>query len=208
MTDVVIPACNEASTIGDVIDACLSSLNVSAVFVIANGCTDDTYAVAREHGALAFTNPVGDKGTAMRQGLGLVNTERVLFVDADLAGLTSAHIDAMMTAPPLDGQLAGVTESVLTGLTKLLPPITGQRRLPTEFARTLALASSGYAAELRIDAAVGRAALPHKVVVLRGVTNPTRAIPSPWRFAKMTAAVIGASLYLAPELVAYERGGV
>lgn len=210
MTDVVIPACNEAATIGAVIDACSRPGAVSEVIVVANGCTDDTVHTAERHGAFVVTTPEADKGAAMALGLDYVTTERVLFCDADLIGLRAEHVAAMVHQSPLGGQLCGVTDTPAAGLTKFLPPITGQRRLPTAFARKVrgSFAGSGYGAELRIDAAVGRGGLPHKSYVLRGVTNPTRAFRDPLRFVRMTVAVTAETAYLFPDLLAYERGGL
>lgn len=206
--DVVIPACDEADTIGDVVTACREAPSAGLVIVVVNGTDNGTWEAAGNAGAYVTGNTTADKGSAMRAGLGVVNTETVLFCDGDLVGLTWRHVEAMATLGPLDGQLAGLTENPLVGLTRWLPPITGQRRLPTEFAKRLPLLGSGYEAELRIDAAVGKAGLLHRTVILHGVSNPTRAAVNPWRFAKMMASVSIATGYLFPELLRYEANGM
>jgi hypothetical protein len=208
IADVVIPACDEADTIGDVIDASTAAPDVGVVIVVANGCSDDTERVAGEHGAFVVSIPEADKGLAMSVGAWKVQAGHVLFCDADLVGLTTDHVQGMLTLPPAEGQLCGLVDTPAVGITKYLPPITGQRRLPTDVARKLYLSGSGYEAELRIDARIGQLKLPHRSVVLRGVTNPTRAVTNPGRFLKMIGGVAAASLYLLPELVAYERGGL
>lgn len=207
MADVVIPACDEAGTVAAVIDACRVP-GVGVVIVVVNGTDNGTARAAEAAGAIVVTEPRADKGNAMAVGLSWVDSDAVLFCDADLAGLTPMHVNAMLTLPPHDGQLAGLVDTAVVDATRYLPPITGQRRLPTALARRLPLAGSGYEAELRIDAALGRLGVPHRTVILRGVTNPTRAKVSPWRFAKMAASVAAASLYSLPELLAYERGGL
>lgn len=207
-TDIVIPACDEAATVGAVVTACLGAPGVGMVLVVVNGTDNGTSQAAQSAGAVTTTEPRADKGNAMRVGLSWVTSERVLFCDADLGGLTSDHVAAMLTLAPLSGQVAGLTDTPAVGLTRLLPPITGTRRLPTALARRLPLEGSGYGTELRIDAVLGRLHVPHRTVVLRGVTNPTRAVRNPLRFLKMVGSVAGASLYLAPELLAYERGGL
>lgn len=208
-TDIVIPACDEAATIGDVVAACVRAPSAGLVTVVVNGTDNGTAVAAGNAGAYVTTRLEADKGAALRQGLRVVLTGTVLFCDADLVGLTPEHVEAMLNLPPLNGQLAGLTERSTTRLSRLLPPITGERRLPTDFAKTLPLAGSGYEAEMRINAAVGKAGLPHRTVVLRGVTNPTRAARNPWRFARMAASVAGAAVYLSPELARYElrQGG-
>jgi len=208
MTDVVIPACDEAGTVGAVVAACLGAPGVGMVLAVVNGTDNGTSQAAQAAGAITTSEPRADKGNAMRVGLGWVASDEVLFCDADLSGLTSEHVAAMLTLGPHDGQLAGLTDNPVVGLTRFAPPITGQRRLPTALARRLPLEGSGYEAELRIDAALGRLRVPHRTVVLRGVTNPTRAVSNPLRFLKMAGSVATASVYLAPELFAYERGGL
>jgi glycosyltransferase involved in cell wall biosynthesis len=207
MTDVVIPACNEAATIAGVVRACTGARGVSSVIVVANGCTDDTARKATEAGAFVLYAEVPNKGAAMTEGLRYVDTAGVLFCDGDLSGLTSTHVEGMLVLPPHNGQLCGLTDNPIVGLSRFLPPITGQRRLPTTVARTISLDGSGYEAELRIDAAIGRKRLPHRTVILRGVSNPHRAGVNPWRFTRMAASVLGASVYLSPELLAYEVRG-
>lgn len=207
MSDIVVPARDEEATIGDVIDACLGAPSAGFVIVIANGCTDSTAQVAAAHGAFVVVSDKADKGAAMAEGLRWVDTDTVLFCDADLVGLTSDHIEGLLTLPPLNGQLAGLVDTPVSGLARCLPPITGERRLPTAFARRVGLSGSGYEAELRIDAAVGKAGLPHRTVVLRGVSNPTGAVATPRRFASMSLSVLAASTYLLPELLRYEVNG-
>lgn len=207
MTDVVIPANDEAATIGPIIDACHGA-GVGSVIVVVNGADNGTSQAATAAGAIVTWEPKADKGNAMLAGLAWVASDEVLFCDADLVGLTAAHVTGMVTLPPHNGQLAGLVDTPATGLTRFLPPITGERRLPTAVARRLPLAGSGYEAELRIDAALGRMRVPHRTVILRGVTNPTRAVSDPARFLRMAGGVAAASAYLLPELLAYERGGL
>ena len=48
---ILIPARNEAPRIGWIIDRCRSAVPDMPIVVVVNGCTDDTGAVAHEHGA-------------------------------------------------------------------------------------------------------------------------------------------------------------
>lgn len=87
---VIIPALNEESTIGKVVDAIPDWVDV--IFVCNNGSSDNTARVAAEHGAQVVEAPRRGYGTACLAGLSEINsrfsTERypiVVFLDADLS---------------------------------------------------------------------------------------------------------------------------
>ena len=201
MIDIVIPAHNEERTVGAIVSACLSAA-VGAVIVVADACTDHTVAAASSADRVVSI-PAHDKGSAMAEGLRWVNADHVLFIDADLQGLTADHVRSLAYAPPMDGQAVGLTESMINRWSKLgLPPITGERRLPTAFARSVPLEGAGYRAELMIDAAVADAALPHLAYVMAGVTNPSRKTTEPWGWASMFAKL---GLYSVEKLPALAR---
>jgi glycosyltransferase involved in cell wall biosynthesis len=191
---VVIPAHDEAATIGDVIIAA-SGFDV---VVVADACTDATAQVARGLGARVIAIDAADKGTAMAAGLAAVGSDDVLFLDADLIGLLPGHVQALASIPPPDGMVVGLRDNgpfTDSGL----PPITGERRLPTAFAKSVPLAGTGYRAELLIDAAVGRAGLPHRHYRMVGVSNPVRS----WRHPLMWADLAVTAIANAPALVRY-----
>ena len=202
MIDIVIPAHNEEITVGAIVAACLRAA-CGSVIVVADACTDHT-ARAASAADQVVEIPAHDKGSAMAEGLRWVNADHVLFIDADLQGLTADHVRFLAYAPPMDGQAVGLTESMINRWSKLgLPPITGERRLPTRFARSIPLAGAGYKAELMIDAAVADAGLPHLAYVLHGVTNPSRKTTEPWGWASMFAKLGLYSLERLPSLTRY-----
>ncbi|HEU4941264.1 MAG TPA: glycosyltransferase family 2 protein [Candidatus Eisenbacteria bacterium] len=87
VVDCVIPALNEASSIGRVLDLLPRPLVRRAV-VSDNGSTDGTAAVAREHGALVVSEPERGYGAACLRGLRALEGEPpdiVLFLDGDLS---------------------------------------------------------------------------------------------------------------------------
>lgn len=200
MISVIIPAHDEAAQLPAVLGAVFGSQTVGEVIVVADACGDETAQIARDSGAAVIEIDSADKGTAMSTGIDASDGDLVLFIDGDLVGLTAAHVDAMSTAPPLAGQLVGLTDGNYPGP---WPPIAGQRRLPTAFARTLSLVGTGYRAELIIDAAVGRAGLPHREVELRGVGNPSRVTSDPTGWALMWLDLAGELVVGARGLLAY-----
>lgn len=184
---VVICAHDEAGTIGDVITAASSF----PVVVVADDCSDDTAHVARSFGARVVEITAGDKGTAMAVGLSVAGTTDTLFVDADLRGLTTGHVEALAIAPPVGGMVVGIRDDATKVLgASGLPPISGERRVPTDFARSVPLAGMGYRAELAIDAAAARAGLPHRHYKMIGVTNPNRPGRHPLMWADLATFAI------------------
>jgi glycosyltransferase involved in cell wall biosynthesis len=133
---VVIPAYNEAATVASVVSA---ALTVTAQVVVASdGSIDDTAAQARAAGAevVELLENVG-KGPALYAGLRRARdtypaAEYVVMLDADLLGLTRAHLQLML-APVLAGELdmaigifkGGGTRTDLGN--KLTPNLSGQR---------------------------------------------------------------------------------
>lgn len=84
MRVAVIPALDEAGSIGDVVEG-LGAL-VDAVVVVDNGSQDDTAAVARRHGALVEREPRRGYGAACLRGVAravALDASVVLLLDAD-----------------------------------------------------------------------------------------------------------------------------
>ena len=98
--DVVIPALNEASTIGLVIDeipfAALASAGYHArAIVIDNGSSDGTADVARERGAVVILEPQRGKGNAVRRAFRETSADYVVMLDGD-ATYPATHIPEML----------------------------------------------------------------------------------------------------------------
>lgn len=197
---VVVPAHNEAPRIGAVLAAINGSPAVGNVIVVADDCTDRTEAIGMSYQGIVVRINARTKGTAMAAGLRYVEGDHVLFVDADLSGLQPAHVTALSTLPPMAGMLVGVRGDVPRPLA-YLPSVSGERRLPVNFARALRLAGSGWRTETMINAAVAKARLPHSQIVLRGVSNPTKI--GPVKTPKEWTSVALASVAAAPELIRY-----
>ena len=128
---VVIPAYNEAQTVADVVRAAL--LLTPEVIVASDGSSDDTASVARAAGARVVELSVNaGKGPALHAALRATDAEYVLMLDADLLGLTLAHLH-ILTGPVLAGRLGmsiGIFDGggLMTDLgNKLAPHLSGQR---------------------------------------------------------------------------------
>ena len=67
---IVVPAYNEAATVGDVLDRIADHAPDADVVVVDDGSIDATARVAREHGALVFSHPFNlGAGSAVQTGL-------------------------------------------------------------------------------------------------------------------------------------------
>ncbi len=100
---VIVPARNEAATIGAVLDAVrLGVMPVDDLLVVNDHSNDDTVTVAHHHGARVITlwGP-GGKGEAMRAGLEATTGELVVFLDADVVN-TADDFVARLVQPLLE----------------------------------------------------------------------------------------------------------
>ena len=97
-TAVIIPAFNEASRISEVLAAACTAQGVDEVIVVVDGGDDGTAEVARRFErvkVIELQENIG-KGGALVAGVRATMAEVLVFVDADLAGLKSEHISAVL----------------------------------------------------------------------------------------------------------------
>jgi glycosyltransferase involved in cell wall biosynthesis len=180
-TAAVIPAWNEAETVGAVVYAALDARLVDDVVVVDNASTDATAAVAADHGARVVKELTPGKGQAMRTGVAAASDASVVvFLDADLVGLRSEHIDGLVAsvvnrevdmACGLFDRGPVANPIFLEGL----PVLTGQRALRRELFEQLDLADvRGY----RVEAAL------NSLVAQRGLRRCDRVLPGLWHRTK------------------------
>jgi glycosyltransferase involved in cell wall biosynthesis len=136
----VIPARNEEHTVDQVVAAARPV--VDEVIVVDSGSSDRTGLVARRAGAMVVRHEEPGKGEAMAVGVAATEAEVLVFLDADVVGLTSDHVWAL-AQPVADGR-AAMTRGVLSRgerLDKLtigsLPLITGQRAMRRDIFESL-----------------------------------------------------------------------
>ena len=80
----LIPAYNEAATIGEVLERIASLGLETKVIVIDDGSTDDTAAIAAAAGATVIRKANGGKGSAIRAGIAEAEGDIVVIQDADM----------------------------------------------------------------------------------------------------------------------------
>lgn len=101
---VLVPAYNEAESVGDTVRSLLAQTRAPAAVIVIDDCsTDDTAAVARAAGAQVICPPsnTGSKAGAQNFALPFVTTEFVMAIDAD----TTLALDAIeKLAPAFDDE--------------------------------------------------------------------------------------------------------
>lgn len=131
---VIVPAYNEEKTIGSVLDAIHEVPEVGEVIVVSDGSTDGTVREARRRRGvkvIELTENRG-KGAAMKAGVDSTEADVVVFLDADLIGLSRGHLRQLI-APVLKGD-ADMTVGLFGGgrlatdLAQIVTPfLSGQR---------------------------------------------------------------------------------
>lgn len=182
IVDCVIPARNEAPTVGQVVAAASACRHVRHVIVVDDGSTDATADVAVAAGAHVVRREVavGSKAHAMEAGVeAAVGAEAILFVDGDLLGMTTEHLDAIC-APVVERRAAMSLGTFDYGpfwnpLVLRFPPTTGQRIVPRwVFDAIPPDKREGYTIEIMINEVVCEARLPTVARVMRGVSHRTK----------------------------------
>ena len=130
----IIPAYNEEQTVAAVVRIAHQSDLIDDVLVVSDGSTDNTVDVARAAGAriLALSKNHG-KGAAMRLGVLDTNAPIILFLDADLLGLTVDHLEKLILPVVTGARVMNVGQRdrgdfINTWVKRLpLPLISGER---------------------------------------------------------------------------------
>ncbi|MBF0520439.1 MAG: glycosyltransferase family 2 protein [Nitrospirae bacterium] len=111
MITIVIPALNEAATIGDVINGCKKYAD--EIIVIDGHSTDGTAEVAANLTARCITDNGKGKGAALRHAINEAKGDIIVFIDAD--GSHDPDDIPKLTEPILKGEADHVTGSRLLG---------------------------------------------------------------------------------------------
>lgn len=174
----IIPAYNEEKTIGSVLEVVKQADEISKIIVVSDGSTDSTVSVAQSYGAdvVDLSENIG-KGGAMKAGTEQVEADIVLFLDADLVGLTTKHV-ANLLAPVVNGEAdmsIGIFEKgrITTDLAqKIAPFLSGQRAVKLSLlAQVSDMASARFGAEAALHRFVENNNVSVKEVALPNMSH-------------------------------------
>jgi glycosyltransferase involved in cell wall biosynthesis len=173
----VIPAYNEAPTVGGVVEVARAAVLVDEVIVVDNASTDDTAARAAEAGARVVRCDERGKGQAMRAGVQATDAEVIVFLDADLIGLRPDHVDRL-ARHVLSGE-AGMACGLFDRgrllnpiFLHVLPILTGERALRREIFESLDEKDvRGYAVEAALNSFCEEFHNPVVAFVCDGMTH-------------------------------------
>ncbi|MBI3721217.1 MAG: glycosyltransferase family 2 protein [Fimbriimonas ginsengisoli] len=176
---MIVPAFNEEARILRVLRAVVGSRLADEVLVVDDGSLDRTAEAARRvPGVLVIRLEANlGKGGAMVAGARATDADIVAFVDADLIGLASDHVDQIIR--PMLGRECDMCLGVFRGGRFwsttgqiIFPYISGQRALRRElFLRIPNLQEVRFGVEIAIHQYLKRTGARVRRVVLHGVSN-------------------------------------
>ncbi|MCG0238008.1 MAG: glycosyltransferase family 2 protein [Firmicutes bacterium] len=181
----VIPAYNEEATVGEIVATTRRVDLIDEVVVVSDGSTDRTAERARAAGARVIVLPENrGKAAAMRTGVEATEADVILFLDADLIGLTPAHVRSLVL-PVLRGECEmsiGLFDEgrLATDLAQVLAPyLSGQRAVRREilmrmFAEEPAADLSRFGIEVALTRFVRRTGVRVVEVPLEEMTHRTK----------------------------------
>ena len=189
MATAIIPAHNEAETVGTVVATAHASPLVDDVVVVDGGSSDGTGAAAEAAGARTIPVEGEGKGEAMAAGVAATDDEVIVFLDADLRGLRADHVDRLVRSVTTRGAVmaCGLFDRG-RWLNPLFlhvgPVLTGERALRRELFTSLAPDDvTGYRIEAALNARAAELGAPVAIFVCDGMWHRTKEekAASPWR---------------------------
>ncbi|MDF2591948.1 MAG: putative glycosyl transferase family 2 protein [Clostridia bacterium] len=177
----IIPAYNEEQTIGSILDCLIHVEIITQIIVVSDGSTDETAAVAARYDIelIDLSENVG-KGGAMKAGIERCINDNILFLDADLIGLTTQHVnDLIMPVISNDVDMTiGIFKNgrMVTDLAqKVTPYLSGQRAIKKVLLDKIPnIDISRYGVEVALTKFADKNSIRTKEVYLEDMTHVTK----------------------------------
>ena len=165
-----------------VVEAALGCRYAREVLVVDDGSTDGTAEVASAAGAKVVRREegagLGSKAHALEAGVAASDADAFLFCDADLVGLTSAHLDGICRPFVTGGPTMSVgwfDYGLWNPLVVRLAPTTGERVVPRwVWDAVPGEKRQGYSIEIMINEVIAEGRLPTTARILHGVNHRTK----------------------------------
>ncbi len=200
----VVPAYNEAKTVGSIVRALKEARYVDEVIVVSDGSTDDTADEAKLAGAdmVRINKSSLGKAQAMDKGVRETDAHIILFVDADLVGFTAAHAD-MLVAPVKNKKAhmcIGLRDRswLYRRIGHKLPLISGERAIRREvFTRLKHSLKKGFMIEVAMNFHCRKYRLAVTTAAMEGVSmvkkfEKINAAQAAWSYIKMDLQILWA----------------
>lgn len=169
----VVPAYNEKATIGSVLEAIVHSRAFKDIIVVDDGSTDGTHTAASVPGVRVIRQANAGKTRAMRAGAFAAHSSHIVFFDADLSGLSIAHIfDLIRPVEHGADMTIGIRDRgpFLNLLMRtILPRISGERCIGKKDFLAASANVVGFGIESAMNAAIRKKKGRVVLVGLRGV---------------------------------------
>lgn len=177
-TVCIIPAFNEEKTIKNVIEVVKNVDIIDEIIVVSDGSKDDTAKIAREMGVFTIEYEENKgKGAALKAGIDNANADVLLFLDADLIGLTKDHVISLVD--PVLKDEADMTIGIFTSgrfatdlAQKVAPHLSGQRAMKKEVLLNISnIDMTRYGVEVALTKIVEKENYRVKTVELKDMTH-------------------------------------
>jgi glycosyltransferase involved in cell wall biosynthesis len=177
----IIPAYNEEQTIGNVLDCITKVEEVTQVIVVSDGSTDGTAEVATAYDVelIDLAENVG-KGGAMKAGMERCSNDNIIFLDADLIGLTKQHVKDLIM-PVINNETdmtIGIFKNgrIVTDLAqKVTPYLSGQRAVKKSLMDKIpSIDITRYGVEVALTKYAEKNSIRTKEVYLEDMTHVTK----------------------------------
>lgn len=177
-TVCIIPAFNEEKTIKNVIEVVKNVDIIDEIIVVSDGSKDDTAKIAREMDVFTIEYEENKgKGAALKAGIDNANADVLLFLDADLIGLTKDHVISLVD--PVLKDEADMTIGIFTSgrfatdlAQKVAPHLSGQRAMKKEVLLNISnIDMTRYGVEVALTKIVEKENYRVKTVELKDMTH-------------------------------------
>lgn len=181
VTACIIPAFDEEETVAEIARIASEHPRISKVIVVDDGSTDTTAENAKSVGGVIVLKleENSGKGAAMHAGMMASDEPVLLFLDADLIGLSPEHITDLLE--PVVSNEADMTVGLFRGgrihtdLAHIVTPsLSGQRAVKREVLDGLDMDSVGFGIERALTELWETEKITVREVILHGVTHRTK----------------------------------
>lgn len=154
----IIPAYNEEERIAIVLEAIEETGLIDEIVVVNDGSTDRTAEVVKQFPEVILINKKENKGKGSALMIGMENTDGdiLVFIDADLIGFTSEHVESLVRPLLHDRDLVMTVGKFAGGRLRtdlsqsLVPFISGQRALRRSFLNGIDFSDTGFGVEIAL----------------------------------------------------------